>query len=238
MRASVVLALALIGVFAGSVLAYAAVGSTSGSLDIDLKDVPVKQAIDTLFEGRGLKYYIQPGVKGRIVELRLKGISLDEGLQALGDAAGFSFRVDNGAYIISPGKAAPNSAPAAVANVDSPFVDTAGSGGGPAMRQQPPPPVAPQVVINNNISSPPPVNTTDASVGFGAPFYGVGGTAFQGGWFGPTFNLGAGPYVFGQWAQPPPPSGWVTPDVERFLRFNYAVPRRPGYAAPYPYFYP
>lgn len=231
MRSSVVFALVLIGVFAGPMLVSAA---TAGMLDVDVKDVPVKQAIDTLFEGRGLKYYIQPGVKGRIVELRLKGIGFEEGLQALGDAAGFSFRVEEGAYIISPGNAAktahytapPVSAPAAMG--------TGGQGAPPV--NQPPPPAAPQVVVNNNITSPPPVYA-DAPAASPAPFYGVGANTFGGGW-GPTFNLGAGPYVFGRFTQPPPPRGWVTPDVERFLRFEWAVPTRPGYAAPYPYYYP
>ena len=111
MRSSVVVALALIGVFVVSMSAYAqTAGTTSGFLDVDIKDVPVKQAIDTLFEGRGLSYYIQPGVKGRIVELRLKGITFEEGLKALGDAAGFTYTVQEGAYVISPGKVGAQSA--------------------------------------------------------------------------------------------------------------------------------
>ena len=233
MRSSVLLALVLMGVFGGSVLAYAAASASGPLLDVDLKDVPVKQAIDTLFDGRGLKYYVQPGVKGRIVELRLKGITLDEGLQTLGDAVGFSFRVDNGAYIISPVKAAspvvtvttPASVPSAMTEESPPST----------LKQTPAAaPAQPPIVVNNSVTSPPPVVTvaTTDSCG-GAPCFGNG---YNGWW--PGFTLNTSPYVFGRWAQPPPPSGWVSPDVERFLRFNWAVPRRPGFAAPYPYFYP
>lgn len=233
MRSSVVLALALIGVLAGSALAYAA-GSASGTLlDVDLKDVPVKQAIDTLFEGRGLKYYIQPGVKGKIVELRLKGITLDEGLQALGDAAGFSFRIDNGAYVISPGKPTVAVSPVTAPAPQPVPVEIVEQGTAPPIGK-PAVPAPPPVVVNNSVSSPP-ITIATGGDGGGAP-WGCGQCGYQGWW--PGFTLNTSPYVYGTWAQPPPPSGWVTPDVERFMRFNWAVPRRPGFAAPYPYFYP
>ena len=235
MRSSVLLALVLIGVVAGSVLAYAAASASGSLLDVDLKDVPVKQAIDTLFDGRGVKYYVQPGVKGRIVELRLKGLSLDEGLRALGDAAGFSFRVENGAYIISPGKATTAVAPS-VTPVVEPMPPAVAEQSMAQPAKQPPVagPAPPPVVINNNVSSPPPVSVVAGDgCGGGAPCFGNG---YNGWW--PGFTLNTSPYVFGRWDQPPPPSGWVSSDAERLLRFNWAVPRRPGFAAPYPYFYP
>lgn len=244
MRASVVVALALIGVFVGSMLAYAqAAGTTSGLLDVDIKDVPVKQAIYTLFEGRGLSYYIQPGVKGRIVELRLKGITFEDGLKALGDAAGFTFTVQEGAYVISPGKAGAKPAQrtaAAQPTAPSP-PDVVRSRQGGTVRGQQPQPAPPQVVINNNVTTPAPANYGPPSYGGGypyPPFYNIGGMAYQGGYYSPMLNIGSGPTVFGRFPQPPPPPGWVSTDMERLLRFEYAVSGRPGFVAPYPYFYP
>ena len=243
MRSSVVVALALIGVFVGSFAYAETAGTTSGLLDVSIKDVPVKQAIDTLFEGRGLNYYIQPGVKGRIVELRLKGTTFEEGLKALGDAAGFTYTVQEGAYVISPGKATAKSAErtaAAQPTAASP-PDAARPSESGTVRGQQPQPAPPQVVVNNNISAPAPANYGPPSDGGGypyPPFYNIGGMAYQGGYFGAPLNIGSGPYVFGHFPQPPPPHGWVSTDAERLLRFQYAVPRVPSYIAPYPYYYP
>jgi hypothetical protein len=240
MRSSVVIALALLGVLAGPLVAYADTAATpSGLVNVELKDVPVKQAIDTLFEGQGLKYYIQPGVKGRIVELKLKGITFDEALSALGGAVGFSYRIDDGAYVISPGKAkTADKAATAQAVTASPPDPARYPDPGPARGQQMPPP--PQVIVNNNFSVPPPTAYAQPAGDGGypyPPFYNIGGTAYQGGYY-PAVNLGSGPYVFGHFPQPPPPPGWVSSDAERLLRFQYSVPRVPGYIAPYPYFRP
>ena len=227
---TLMVALVIVGAIAGLMPVYTATDSGSGLLNVDIRDVPVKQAIDTIFEGTGLKYYVQPGVKGRISELKLKGITLEEGLKAMGSAMGFTYRIEDGAYIIGPGKAAPVSVQKIVpAQPIAPLAsDTV---------EQAQPPASP-VVVNNNISTPPPVfyGSGDGG-GYGAqnsPF----NTGFYGGFGFPVLNVGGPPTVFGSFPQPPPPHGWVTPDVERFLRFNWAVPRRPGYAAPYPYFYP
>lgn len=232
MRYSFTVAFALIVVFAGSVIAYGATDATvSGLVNIDIKNVPVKQAIDTLFEGRGLKYYVQPGVKGNIIELKLKGISFDEALKALGDAVGFSFRIEDGAYIIGPGAAQAKTArqPAPAQYTTPPpaqSVTVVGAGPAPQPMPQPQP-----IIVNNVIPSQPQVSYSPQPETYPNTNYSYGG-------WSPVVNLGSGPYVFGRFAQPPPPPGWVSPDVERFLRFQWAVPPRPGFAAPYPYYYP
>lgn len=235
MRTSLMVALVIAGTLAGPLLVYAAADSGSGLLNVDIRDVPVKQAIDTIFAGTGLKYYVQPGVTGKIAELRLKGITLEEGLKATGDAMGFSYRTEDGAYIIGPGKAAVSVSVASVQPI-APLSSNAPPGSGPADQGQP---QSAPVVVNNNISSPPPVFYGGGDGGgYGGPNFGFGNAGFYGGFGFPVLNVGGPPTVFGSFPQPPPPPGWVTPDVERFLRFNWAVPRRPGYAAPYPYFYP
>jgi hypothetical protein len=88
----------------GSVLTYAgaASGKTSGLVDIDLNNVPVKQAIDAIFDGRGMHYIIEPGVTGKVVELKLKGISVAEALKSLGEAVGFTYTIKDDVYMIGP----------------------------------------------------------------------------------------------------------------------------------------
>lgn len=229
MRYPIAIAFALIVAFVGSVAAHGATdAAVSGLVNIELKDVPVRQAIDSLFEGRGLKYYIQPGVTGRIVELKLKGIAFDEALKALGDAAGFGFRIEDGAYIIGPATAQAGTTgrqPVQTQPASPPrSVTVVGAGPTP----QPASPAQP-IIVNNVIPTPSQGGCAGLPT-YPAPYY-------YGAW-SPVVNLNSGPYVFGRFVQPPPPPGWVSPDVERFLRFEWSVPTRPGFAAPYPYFYP
>lgn len=235
MRYSFVFVLALTAALMGIITSNVIGATVSGLVDIDIKNVSVKQAIDTLFEGRGLSYYIQDGVKGNIVELRLKGIAFDEALKAMGDAVGFSFRIENGAYIIGPGaaqaKTARQSAPATQYTSPAPTKSSADSmGAGPNMQPMPQPQILPQPVVVNNVIPMPNSSDADVSMPYFNPY-------LYGGW-GPLMNIWNGPTVFGRFPQPPPPSGWVSPDVERFLRFEWAVRRRPGFIAPYPYFSP
>jgi len=229
MRYLTAIALVLIVMFVGSVAARGATNAAvSGLVNIELKDVPVKQAIETLFEGRGLNYYIQPGVTGRIVELKLRGVTFDEALKALGDAAGFSFRIEDGAYIIGPGAAQAKSPPQQAVQPQPAGPPRSVTVVGAQSTPQSAPPSQP-IIVNNVIPAP--------SQGgyFGPPAY---PTPYYFGAWGPLVSLNSGPYVFGRFVQPPPPPGWVSPDVERFLRFEWSVPTRPGFAAPYPYFYP
>ena len=223
MKPSAVLVLALIGLLVGVTVG----AEPSAVVDITLKDVSVKQAIDTLFTKQGLKYYIQPGVGGWVSELRLKGLTVDEALSALGGAAGFSYRIEDGAYIIVPGKAVAQQ-PQMAQQSERPL-----EGRGPVQELNRSAPSAAPVVVNNNI-------TVSEQPAAAAPQYyprEYSPRAYAGGWW-PTVNLGSGPCVFGRWSQHPPPLGWVSADQQRLLRFQYSVPRIPGYIAPFPYYRP
>ncbi|MCX8052911.1 MAG: STN domain-containing protein, partial [Armatimonadetes bacterium] len=70
-------------------------------VNLELKDTPVKEAIELIFQGSGLKYYISPGVSGRVVELKLAGVTVDEAINALVEAAGLTLKVQDGTYIIA-----------------------------------------------------------------------------------------------------------------------------------------
>ncbi len=224
MRSSALVALMVIAMLVGCVVAYAdSSNPASSSINIDLKNVSVRQAIDTLFAGQRLKYYIQPGVEGQISELKLKGVSLDEALTALGGAVGFSYRVEDGGYVISPGKAAP----AAVQPTPNQL-----TGRGPVMEKPTATAAAPPVVVNNNFTVPEQTVVAPPPEPYGGYFP----LGYAGGWW-PALNIGT-PYGYGRFTQPPPPPGWLSADQERLLRFQYSVPRMPGYLAPYPYFRP
>ncbi|MGI6294548.1 MAG: STN domain-containing protein [Armatimonadota bacterium] len=225
MRSSALVALMVIAMLVGGVAAYANSPNPASSINIDLKNVSVRQAIDTLFAGQGLKYYIQPGVEGQISELKLKGVSLDEALTALGGAVGFSYRVEEGGYIISPGKTTqqPTAAPLPPSQL---------IGKGPSAEKPAAAATTPPVVVNNNITVP----EQSPVAPLPEPYGGYFPLGYAGGWW-PTLNIGT-PYVYGRFSQPPPPPGWVSADQERLLRFQYSVPRMPGYIAPYPYFRP
>lgn len=229
MNARLVVALLSAALICACASAYAAAaGTTSGLVDIDIKNVPVRQAIATIFEGKGLRYIIEPGVTGRVVELKLKGITVAEALRSLGDAAGFTVSMEEGVYIIGP-------VPAAVVEqpVERPTVAARPAPAPAPLRARPTPapmPIeAPPVTVNNFIPG-----------GYGDP-YAIAPAAYDnwgGGWnygglYSPFFTVGPPPYIIGQWPNPPPPRGWFSPDVERFLRFEWAVPKRPSFITPY-----
>lgn len=221
MNARLMMALMAVALLSGSAIAYAAAsGTASGLVDIDIQNVPVRQAIGAIFEGRGMAYIIEPGVTGNVVELKLKGITVAEALKALGDAAGFTCRIEEGIYMIGP-KTAP-AVPRVAARVDSVPAKTQTPSAPPPARRAPAPVQAPPVTVNNFI---PVGGSEQQAYAYAPPYYG--------GFYSPFFTIGPPPYVMGRWANPPPPPGWFSPDVDRFLRFEWAVPRRPSFITPY-----
>jgi hypothetical protein len=206
--------------------------SKSSMVSLELKGVSVRDGIDALFQGTGLKYDISPGVSGKIVELKLKGISFKQALTALVDAAGLCYSIQDGTYVITTKKSEPKIvAPSRVADIapeqpqnNQPQPENMG----------PPPAPAAQVQINNNQA---PVYYGQPGgypyyPDYGPPIYRFGNVGIVGGGY-PAFVLGGDPYVmsFGQNMVPPP--GWVGPDLERFLRFNYLMTPRPYFTTPY-----
>ncbi|MGC8862639.1 MAG: STN domain-containing protein [Armatimonadota bacterium] len=94
--------------------AWAAAGSPSAAdeasspagakkvVNLELKDTPIRDAIDSIFRDSGLKYYVRPEVSGRVVEMKLSGLTVEEAIRALADAADLSLTIENGVYVISP----------------------------------------------------------------------------------------------------------------------------------------
>lgn len=220
-------------------------------VNLELNNIPVRDAIGKIFEGTGLKYAILPGVSGRVVELKLKGVTFEQALDAMMEAARLTYTIEDGAYVISAAKAATGS-------VSAP----AGSGGAQPPPAQPraqtqPPPVeqppaseaqAPEtgprtagvgpLIINNEQHGP----VFYGQPGFGQayppydswgypPMYRFGQVSIVGGW--PSVAIAGGvPYVLRRTPLPPPPPGYVSPEVQRFLQTQWAI-RNWTYITPY-----
>lgn len=248
----VYIALGVAAVAMAPLVAQAEVGAVrSGSavvVNLELKNTPIKDAVGALFQGTGLKYYIQPGVAGRVVELRLKGVTLDEGLAALADAGGFTYKIIDGSYVIGPAAVAYQQPEArAVVAAQPGLPPVAQSGSGPAVAAQPKPQEMPERMppiqqhIEGGSSN---VHITQAAPegyggyggygpwGGGYGSYQFGNVGIIGGWPGISV-IGGSPYVVGHMPPGPPPPGMFGPDLTRFLNTQWAVRSRFGVSWPY-----
>jgi hypothetical protein len=222
-----------------------AASSASKIINLELKDTPIKDAIDSLFRGAGLKYYIQPGVSGKVVELKLKGVTIDQAVDAIAEAAQLTYRVEDGAYIIGP---APKSAQSAKPAQEPPkpreqtAMPAQQPGTGPT--EQPPAEqkgaLAGATVGNNSaqvtINQPPTPVYYGQPGGYGGyggygPYggpqmYQFGSVGVLGGGWAPVVVAGGSPYIIQRLPMPPPPVGYVGPDLLRFLRTQYAIQNR------------
>lgn len=204
-------------------------------INVELTDVSVRDAVAKLFQGRAEGYFLAPGVTGKISELKLKGITLEEGLKAIAGAAGLTYKVEDGIYVVEPASAVTATAQTGTtaSNTAIPAPSTAGV---PIPSQQPQP--ATQVVINSQpapvyYGNPAPEPYYGGYGGYGYPqSYSIGAVdVLGGGGYNPVIVAGTGPQFIGWAMPPPPPPNWVSPDVLRFLRYRYILPSRP-YAGP------
>ncbi|MCL5103486.1 MAG: STN domain-containing protein [Armatimonadetes bacterium] len=243
MRSDRVIVLVIVAVFAASYIsavAWAEDGTPAkeAPVNLSLKNVSIKEGIDALFEGRGLKYYIQPGVTGQIVELKLSGVTFEQALRAMVDAADLSYTVQDGSYIIGPGKPKPASSPPEPA----PSVQTPPAQ--PGTGQYVPPPVqglapiqpGPTTQVNVNQAPAPVYYGSPGDLGYGYPYgipqiYQAGNLRFVYGW--PPVRIAGGDSSILSFGPMIPPPGWVSPDMLRFLRGYYAVNPRPYFIPGY-----
>lgn len=248
-RVEVLMVFAVLFMIAGSALVYADVGLPSDKsaaiVNIELNNVPLKQAIDTLFQGRGLSYVVQPGVTGKVVELKLKGLTFNEALKALADAGNFTYCIEDGVYVIGPkatvavarrpAQPTVKYAPAAPASPVQEPVESQ-----PVVLAPPPPA---QVVVNQNqapvfYGQPGSSPYYDSGYGGNPGFYTVGSAVrvYNGGGFNPVVVTGGYPSIIGTgFFPPPPPPGWVSPYMLSVMRFGYATQSRPFFITPWTY---
>jgi type II secretory pathway component GspD/PulD (secretin) len=82
---------------------------------LNLKDIPLKSAIDALFAGTGLQYSVDPNVQNVPVNLTIRDVGLQAALRLLIRQAatlqpGLTFSKDGDIYVIKIRKEAPQSA--------------------------------------------------------------------------------------------------------------------------------
>lgn len=70
-------------------------------ISISFKDVPVRNAIEQLFQGTGLSYAFEPGVQGTVT-LNLVDVPFNDALTAILKAANLTVRKERGIYTIGP----------------------------------------------------------------------------------------------------------------------------------------
>jgi len=266
--------LILAAVLAASGLAWAdtanpAPAGVKTMVNIQLSDAPVVDGIRALFQDTGFNYAVQPGVKGRIVDMTLKAITFDQALKAFMDAAGLTYIIDEeGTYIIGPAKTTSTtrvvmgtSKPAPVTDQSATAQTTSDTAAVPSQAdlaaQQaslvPYPQYNPypyQIAPGVNMAPSPYGSIYYGPGGIGIvdsgsyyPPFTLGGPGYGGygngygygynyGW--PPYTIGGGmPYIMGNSIGPPPPSGWVSPEMERLWRAQYAGQLRPYFVTPY-----
>lgn len=75
---------------------------TGPNVNIEAKDVPLSQVIDSLFKDTGLSYTLDPGITHLRVTAVLKNVPFEVALKQVVQAAGAVYRVEGGTYTISP----------------------------------------------------------------------------------------------------------------------------------------
>lgn len=70
-------------------------------INLEVKDTPLSEVLQSLFKGTGYNYTIDPSVSALKVTAKLQNVSLDEALRTLVRASGVVYRVDNNVYTIS-----------------------------------------------------------------------------------------------------------------------------------------
>jgi len=236
-------------------------------VNVQLANTSVVDGIRALFQNTRFNYTIQPGVKGRIVEMTLKGITFDQALKAFTDAADLTYTIDeDGTYIVGPAK--PTRAATTVARTSQPATNADQGTAAQAQpdqaagQQQQAPSTPPGMIGPGLYQAAPGVNfsiSQNAPVFYGPggipmidnnyynpyynpiPYYNAGNInggnygngGFGGFGWGGAYTIGAVPYVLGNTIGYPPPSGWVSPEMERLWRAQYAFQLRPYFTIPY-----
>ncbi|MFQ3548845.1 MAG: hypothetical protein SNJ70_03735 [Armatimonadota bacterium] len=72
-------------------------------VNLEMTNVGVEEAINTVFANTNVNYILRPGITGTISKLRLLGIRLDQAIQSIADAAKLEFKInEEGTYVIGP----------------------------------------------------------------------------------------------------------------------------------------
>lgn len=249
----VIIIFAMLMIFPAYISALADEGNSPAkvsitTLNLELKDTSVIDAIAALFKATDAKYYIQPGVGGKIASLSLKNVTFDQALKAITDAAGLTYTIENGSYVIGPMRADIRPQQSVIMSSPAQYGTGAVGSAGQALNpsqlpqdqaanqpnlQQGVPPT--QVVINQPPApvyygqpAPPPVD-----YGYYPPVYQYGNMSIFGNGLSSVVVAGGNPNIMSYGPPPPPPLGYVSTDVLRFLRSQYFIRNGSFFITPY-----
>ena len=93
--------LVVIVVAASSWACNAAYATDDKLVSLELKDIDVKSAIESLFRNTGKNFAIEPDVVGTIPSMSIKDVRFDIALKSLTKTANLVYRIDNDIYLIS-----------------------------------------------------------------------------------------------------------------------------------------
>lgn len=85
--------------------------ATSSNVTLDLKDVDVRSAIESLFRGTGKNFAIQGDVQGIIPGLSVRDVPFETALKGLAKAADLTYRIDGDIYLIQKKQAVVEAVP-------------------------------------------------------------------------------------------------------------------------------
>lgn len=99
------LIVALVALAPAAVYAQAgmAAAPAKDAVNLDMRDIDIRAAIEALFRGTGKNFAIDPNVSGTVSSVQFKDVSFEVALRNLTKTAGLVYRVDNASniYIIS-----------------------------------------------------------------------------------------------------------------------------------------
>ncbi|MHB9037105.1 MAG: STN domain-containing protein [Armatimonadota bacterium] len=75
--------------------------SNLAMVSLELKDVDLRSAIESLFRGTGKNYAIEADVTGIVPSMSIRDVSFDVALKSLTKTSGLVYRIDNDIYMIS-----------------------------------------------------------------------------------------------------------------------------------------
>jgi len=91
----------------GILCVVALAADNPGNVNMDLQDVDVRTAIQSLFRGTGINFTIDQDVQGTIPTVSFKDVSFDAALKSLCRTASLTYRQDGGIYLIQKKQPAP-----------------------------------------------------------------------------------------------------------------------------------
>lgn len=71
------------------------------TLSLDLKDVSIQTAIESIFRNTGKNYTIDPNITGTMPSVSLNNVPFDQALKSITKSAGLVYRVESNIYVIT-----------------------------------------------------------------------------------------------------------------------------------------